>query len=742
MKYLLLISIMVLGSIQVMLSQGKAKGIAEPGFDQWVGIYQGDIDSSEQFIIKIENGRLMLEIKGQGQTDLKPLSGNRFKLNHVKIETIIQFVQDSMVQGQKMIWIQKIPKSEWTRIRDLSKDSSSIIGNYRFKKNPYAIYRISEENGHVLATTGMAKFELSPLSDNKYEYRKADVKFVFEFVKDDQGIFQKLILARSGSIDFIKLRENRGGVTAYNYGFHRESGFTRADTVRGMLTPLRTCYDVLFYDLDVTIEPETKSIHGNCIIRFKTIQAFDKIQIDLFANMSIDKILFHEQELHYVREFNAVYIQFPNHIERDRIDQINIFYSGKPQVPDPSVLAGGFLWLQNKDGKLWIESVCQGSGASLWWPCKDHLSDKPDSMKISVTVPNGLTDISNGRLKNKIVLSDNRTRFEWYVNYPISTYDIAVNIGDYTHFSDSYIAHSDTLKLDYYCMPYNIGKAKEIFSQVKPMLTLYEKDFGPYPFLRDGFTLIESLYPMEHQSAVSIGPINNPVTSNQFDLKELTRTMWHESAHEWWGNNVTCKDMADLWIHEAFATYSEVLDYDAFYGREEALKYLRNGAPVNKEPIIGHYYVNDFHLGDMYSKGALMLHTLQNVINNDSVWFKILQGIQEHFRYQTVTTEDIIDFFNQSTRKNYTSFFNQYLRYATIPQLSLKIKAVGTTLQVQYKWDAEESGFDMPIRVKTSKNNFGFIFPSKDWQTIRLDNMEFKDFQVDTDDFYVQVRLE
>ena len=238
--------------------------------------------------------------------------------------------------------------------------------------------------------------------------------------------------------------------------------------------------------------------------------------------------------------------------------------------------------MQDRNGKPWIESVCQGSGASLWWPCKDHLSDKPDSMKIRITVPDDLMDISNGRLLQKTKLEGNYTRFDWYVSYPINNYNVVLNIGDYAHFSDHYISGLDTLALNFYCMPYNMDKAKQIFSHTKPMLALYEKDFGKYPFAKDGFTLMESLYPMEHQSAVSIGPINNPINSENYDSAESIRTSWHEAAHEWWGNSINCKDMADLWIHEAFATYAEVLAYEQFSGKQAALKYLKSDYLVTK----------------------------------------------------------------------------------------------------------------------------------------------------------------
>jgi len=274
------------------------------------------------------------------------------------------------------------------------------------------------------------------------------------------------------------------------------------------------------------------------------------------------------------------------------------------------------------------------------------------------------------------------------------------------------------------------------------MLSVFEKDFGSYPFRRDGFTVMESIYPMEHQGAVSIGSIFNPFNSDRYDSLDLIRTMWHESAHEWWGNNVTVKDMADLWIHEAFATYAEVLAYEKLSGKAAMQKYLKDQTPGNKEAIIGKYDVNDFHLGDMYPKGALMLHTLRNLIDNDSLWFELLQGIQTHFAYQTINTHDIVNYFNEKTKTDYGYFFDQYLNKASIPELQLQFKKEGNVLHVKYKWNADVEDFNMPVKVATSKNVYTFIYPTKDWKDLELRDMKAKDFRVATDKFYVTVRRE
>lgn len=684
----------------------------------------------------------MIEIEGQGKTELSRISANRFKAKHVQPETTVEFITDNSGNIQKFLWIQTIPIFEWNRIdTGVSTENKfdSYVGRYKLNGNAYHVISVKNENGHLTAqTTGESKHELTQLSNDSFQFRFNDFSLICQFVRNQSGTVEKILTIRSGPISCIRVAADNSFA---KHVFGTKTPFTAADSVRGMLSSTRSCYDVLFYDLDVSIDPETKSLRGNNRIRFKAVQSFDSMQIDLFANMQIEKIIFHDQPLPFTRKFDAVFIKLPKAIHSGETDEINFYYSGKPQLPDPSTMRGGFIWFQDKNGKPWIESVSQGSGASLWWPCKDHLSDEPDSMKISVTIPSGINEISNGKLLRRTDLPNNLTRFEWYMSYPINNYNVAVNIGDYIHFSDSYINKLDTLVINYYCLSYNIDKAKQIFSHVKPMLDLYDRDFGFYPFKKDGFTLMESLYPMEHQGAVSIGPINNPGDDNHYDSSELIRTTWHEAAHEWWGNSVSCKDMADLWIHEAFATYAEVLNYETFYGKERASKYLYSELPKNAEPIIGTYGVNDFHLGDMYGKGALMIHTFRNIIDNDSLFFSALRGIQTDLEYQTVTTEDVISSINKFTNKDFKYFFDQYLRYPAIPELQLRFAKNGSAIEVQYRWNADVKGFSMPVKVTTEKNKLNFIFPTEEWKKISVQNMNQSDFKVDTDEFYASVKI-
>jgi len=502
--------------------------------------------------------------------------------------------------------------------------------------------------------------------------------------------------------------------------------FTRADTLRGMLSPLRTCYDVTFYHLDAEVDLDKHAISGNNLIRYKVLSPFDKLQVDLYANMHIQKILFKGQSLNYTREANAIFIQFPGVQPAGEIQEITIYYEGIPQVPDKSLpMNGGVIWDKDDLGNPWAQVVCQGSGASLWWPCKDHLSDEPDSMRIWITVPSGFSEISNGCLLRRVPLADHKTRYEWAVSYPINNYNVTFSIGKYTHYIDQGV--------NYYVMPYHLEQAKVYFREVPAMLACFEKHFGPYPFPRDGFTLVESLYPMEHQSGVCVGKI--PADPHP----EFAFTVWHESAHEWWGNNISCKDIADMWIHEAFATYAESIYAGCRDGESTMRDFLNDQREQvkNKRPVTGNYNVNDifYDINDMYTKGSLMLFTLQNVINDKALWLRLLPAIQEHFRYQTLSAEELEQFICDFTGKDYHYFFNQYLHYTRIPRFEYVLSEKGSTLTVRYRWVADVPDFRMPVKIKGRE----FIYPTLEWKTLTLHNQTAGDFEIDDENFYIDV---
>ncbi|MBY0434613.1 MAG: carboxypeptidase-like regulatory domain-containing protein [Cyclobacteriaceae bacterium] len=520
-----------------------------------------------------------------------------------------------------------------------------------------------------------------------------------------------------------------------NQKTNHQKGFTRADTLRGKLSPRRTCYDVLFYHLDVAVNMNDKAIKGSNLIRFRVAKPFRTMQVDLFANMKVERILYKNKPLNFKREFDAVYVDFPEPLKADANEEIRIYYEGVPKTPDWSIpMNGGLLWDKDEEGNAWAQMVCQGSGASLWWPNKDHLSDEPDSMKIWITVPKDFTEISNGRLKKKTPKPENQTRYEWEVTYPINNYNVTFSIGKYAHYQDKLIAN-DTLTLDYYVMPYNVERAKQLFADVKPMLTSFEKYFGKYSFSRDGFTLVESLYPMEHQSGVCIGKITDESVRGNNPL------MWHESAHEWWGNAVSCTDLADMWIHEAFATYAEALVVEDKYGKEIAQQFLTDSKSriLNQDPIVGAYDVNDifYDIEDMYSKGSLVLHTFRNVLNNDARWFSLLQAIQNQFRYQTISTKELVAFINKETNEDYTYFFDQYLFSKSLPKLEIKQKQAGADLVIDYRWQSDVKDFRMPIKVTTAIDHFDFIFPTTAWKSTTIKNMPGDQFDVDENGFLI-----
>ena len=544
--------------------------------------------------------------------------------------------------------------------------------------------------------------------------------------------------------------------------FGSNKKFTKADSLRGTLSELRACYDVLMYDLDVKVDIDNKFISGSNTIKFLAVQDFQKFQIDLFANMKIEKIEFNNKELKYTRQFNAVFVEFPDTIKKESVRFLKIYYSGNPQSAKHPPWDGGFSWDKDKDGSPWVGVSCQGTGASLWWPCKDHQSDEPNEMLIRITVPPGLMDVSNGRLKRKITLPDGATKFEWYVSYPIKNYDVTLNITKYKSFSDFYYnpSYKDTLTLDYFVLPENYEKAKTQFAQVKPMMDCYYKFFGEYPFVHDGYKLVETPYlGMEHQSCIAYGNkykngylgYDRSGTGYKFDYIII-----HESAHEWWGNAITTNDLADMWIHEGFGTYAEALYIECLYGYDAYLEYINaeKKSVENLEPIIGKYGVNNEGSNDMYPKGALLLHTVRSIINNDAKFFEIIKGIQDTFQYQTINSSDIENYISKQSGLDFSAIFDMYIRESAIPKLSLILEPNPWDLKVSYRYTLDgrsafkegdffenQSFYKMPVKVTLKKNEFDFIYPTTEWKTIKLRDMRVIDFKVATDLFYIDKEI-
>ena len=524
---------------------------------------------------------------------------------------------------------------------------------------------------------------------------------------------------------------------------------TRAEILKGALTPERTCYDVTSYHLDVRIDPATKSLNGSNKITFKTVNDFTTMQIDLWSNLPISKIVFDDgASAKFTRELNAVFVELPASARKDSTHSILVFYSGVPTAARRAPWDGGISWDHDDEGNPWIVVTCPEVGASIWWPNKDHASDEPDNMTISITVPAGLDEISNGRFKARTVLPDGWVRYDWFVSYPINNYCVTFNIGKYAHFNDEYVsADGEKLTMDYYVLPKNLEKAKAQFKQAKTMMGIYEKYFGKYPFYRDGYKLVECPHTgMEHQSCVAYG--NHYLggfrgrSSSAVGLK-FDFIIIHESAHEWWGNSVTMKDIADMWIHESFGAYAESLFVEDHYGHDEAIKYIngKKGNVRNDRPIIAEYGRYQKSPGDMYDKGQLVLNTLRSVLDDDVLWVSILRGLQDKFKYQNVSADDVFQFINQKTGRDLSYFFDQYFRHANIPTLAVQIVKDGDSVTARYRWEADVNVFRMPIKVTTAPGKFEFITPTTDWQTKKLTGISPDDFQVADDLFYVNVRL-
>lgn len=503
--------------------------------------------------------------------------------------------------------------------------------------------------------------------------------------------------------------------------------FGRSDSLRGYLSPLRSCYDVTYYHLDINVDPEEKFIKGYTEIHFNALESFQIFQIDLFENMNISQIIYKEKELDFTREFNAVFVDFKDTIELNTQAFITVFYDGYPREAINAPWDGGFSWKKDKNDKDWIGVSCQGLGASSWWPNKDHQSDEPDSMLISCQIPYGLTCVSNGNLRlhdlRKSTMHFNT--FHWFVSYPINNYDVSINIGDYVHFGDKFISQSDTLYLDYYVLSYNEDKARKQFEQVKPMLRCFEEYFGPYPFFNDGYALIETPYlGMEHQSGIAYGNDYKPGYKGNTDFiagLDFDYIIIHETGHEWWGNSITANDISDMWIQETFCTYSEVLYVECIYGYDSMIKYVKNQMSMarNASPIVGVPDVHSKGSSDMYAKGSAVMHTVRSLVENDSLWFDLIKTMTNHFKYQTIDGRDVLNYINQKSGKNFDNIFQQYLYNSKLPVFEYYFTGFGRNKKLNYRWKAIES-FNMPIKVRLDGNFYKWVYPTSEWQQIMM----------------------
>ena len=521
-----------------------------------------------------------------------------------------------------------------------------------------------------------------------------------------------------------------------------KQSFSRADSLRGKLTPLRTCYDINYYHLDVKVNPDEQSISGSNEFAFTATDNFTKLQFDLFENLKIDKIIFKGKEVPFTREFNAVFVTFPQTVKKGTKEKFTVYYGGQPHVAKRAPWDGGFIWSKDSNGKPWVSVACQGFGASSWWPTKDHQSDEVDSVLISISVPKGLKEVSNGRLRSIKERADGYVQYNWFVSNPINNYNITFYIGDYAHWTDEFQGEKGKLSIDYWSLKADSAKARPHWdADVKPMLKSFEHWFGPYPFYEDGYKLVQAPHlGMEHQSAVAYGNqfkkgyLGRDLSGTGIGLKFDFITV-HESGHEWFGNNITAKDVADMWIHESFTNYSEALFTESTQSKAEGEAYVIGLRKIieNDVPIIGHYDVNKEGSGDMYPKGANMIHNIRQLINNDEKFRSILRGLGKDFYHQTVTTQQIEDYISKKSGLKLDKVFDQYLRHTDIPVLQYKInKGV-----LSYRWETSVQGFDMPVKVTLTKGKYSLIHPSTQWKTVKMDGGITADqFKVDKN-FYV-----
>ena len=527
--------------------------------------------------------------------------------------------------------------------------------------------------------------------------------------------------------------------SAYAQELFSERLYTRKDSLRGSVTKERIWWDLLKYDLHVAVNPEDQSIKGSNTVRYKVVERYNVLQIDLQSPMVIEKVSQDGKLLEIIQDGFAHFIKLSKDQNPGEINELKIEFSGKPQPAKRAPWDGGFTWSKDASGKHFIATSCQGIGASLWWPCKDHMYDEPDNgMAININVPGNLVAVSNGRLKKEKTEKNKTKTYTWEVVNPINNYGVNINVGDYVHFSEKYKGEKGILDMDYWVLRPNLEKAKIHFKDATRTVEAFEHWFGPYPFYEDSYKLVEVPYlGMEHQSSVTYG---NGYQKGYLG-SDLSYTGWglkwdyiivHESGHEWFANNITYKDIADMWVHEGFTMYSESLFVEYFYGKAAGAEYSRGVrfGIENSKPLIGDYGVNSEGSSDMYNKGNNLLHTLRQIANDDEKWRAALRGLNKEFYHQTITTKQIEDYMAKSLGLQLDSFFDQYLRDYRIPVFEYWVKD-GVLL---YHWSNCIDSFDMPVKIYVN----GIEKVLKPTVSPKMEKLETKEASIKVDpDFYV-----
>ena len=520
--------------------------------------------------------------------------------------------------------------------------------------------------------------------------------------------------------------------------------YTHADTLRGSNGPGRAWWDVTFYDLHVRVHPSDSTIAGWNAIAYRVLQPGRELQIDLQVPMQVDSMVQDRQRLTWRRDGNAFFVVPKASQRAGSLQKVTVWYHGRPRIGRRLPWDGGFSYPGDSLGNVWIATADEGLGASVWWPNKDYLGDEPDSQRIAITVPQGLMDVSNGRLRSSTPNPDGTTTYEWFVTSPINNYDVEINIGKYAHFSDTFDGLAGRLTLDLWPMAYHLEAAQKQWQQVKPMLQCFEHWFGPYPWYADGYKLIETPHlGMEHQSGVAYG--NHFL--NGYLGRDLSHTglglMWdfiivHESAHEWFGNNISSKDHADMWVHESFANYAEGLYTECLLNSKVAGESYTIGSRReirNDAPVIPAFGVNAQGSGDMYYKGGSMLNTIRAIIDDDVKWRGILTGLNKTFWHQTVTGQQVRDYISQQAGTDLSQVFAQYQTTTQIPELQYRLD--GSNLA--YRWANAVPGFAMPVRVQVPGQGTVLLHPTESWQTLAVSAPQAAELSVD-ENFFVTAR--
>jgi aminopeptidase N len=519
--------------------------------------------------------------------------------------------------------------------------------------------------------------------------------------------------------------------------------FTHADSLRGANTPQRAWWDVTFYDLHVAVHPADSTIAGYNGVSYRVLRPGREMQIDLQVPLAVDSMVQDGRRMSFRRDGNAFFATLGTTQRAGDRRTITVYYHGKPRAAVRPPWDGGLIWAQDSAGNAWVATANEGLGASVWWPNKDYLADEPDSQRVAITMPDPMFDVSNGRLRGVTPHPDSTTTYEWFVMRPINNYDIAINAGGYAHFSTIYAGEAGPLTMDFWPLAYHREAAERQFTQALSMMKCFESWFGPYPWYEDGYKLVETPHlGMEHQTAVAYG--NH--YGNGYLGRDLSHTglglLWdfivvHESAHEWFGNNITMQDQADMWVHESFANYSENLYTECLAGKQAGAQYVIGTRQNirNDRPIVGQYGVNDEGSGDMYYKGGNMLHTIRQIVGDDAKWRSILRGLNSTFRHQTVTGKQVQDYISREAGVDLRTVFEQYLTTTRVPVFEYSI--VDSTLA--YRWSDVIAGFDMPVKATVTDSGFTMLRPTEAWQRTTIHLKDPVTFHLDQN-FYVLTR--